>query len=98
MSNSNATSSKETTRSKYASVAGMGSPYRTISAHLHGLGIVLNHASSRNHVIRTTSKFVRAYMIANGMVEEATDTKVRSIASSPLAQQAIGELINMITT
>jgi hypothetical protein len=79
-------------KNTYASVAGIGSPYRAISAHLQKLGITLNHASSRNHVIKVTSKFVRAYMMANGM--ETTDEKVHQIASSPLAQQAIGELVN----
>lgn len=72
-----------------------GINYREIAEMMSDIGFRMNHSSARNYVLRTMRKFADAidYEWDLGL----TETKKDQLAKSPQFQQAISDILQMLT-
>ena len=72
-----------------------GTNYREIADHMTKLGHKMNHASSRNYLLRAMRKFAAAIVAAKG--ETVTEEELEAMAKSPSFQSGIAELVQRIS-
>lgn len=83
-------------RSIYATVVEEeGINYREIAEMMSEIGFRMNHSSARNYVLRTMRKFADAIDCEWNLC--LTETKKDQLAKSPQFQQAISDILQMLT-
>ena len=71
-----------------------GADYRTIASKMSNQGYKMNHATARNVFVKGLSKIAREVCVLYG--QDCSPENLKSVAISPVFQNAIAEMITEI--